>query len=152
MIKSVITRATVLSASFAAIVALAVPAAASPAAAGRIGPGRAAGVATKTVQFGSCHATGKFAACNASGTIDHPLSIAIKIDAVPGQKIFGNWAMTCSKGKHARSSKGDLPKRAPAVRPVRLTLPHPDQCVLAAMAQLRKSGTIKVFLTATVSS
>jgi hypothetical protein len=147
MSKPIITRVAVLGASLGAMVALAVPAAASAIPASRATGGAGS---TKTVTFGSCHNSGKYAACTASGTVDHPLSIEIHVTAVPGQKIFGNWALSCEKGKRGRSRGGDLPKRAPLVDPLRLPFKAPDSCVLASMAQLRKTGSLKVALTAVV--
>jgi hypothetical protein len=147
MNKRIITRVALLGASLGATMALAVPAAATAAQASQA-TGRAA--STKTVTFGSCQSSGKYAACTASGSVDNPLSIEIHVTAVPGQKIFGNWALTCEKGKQGRSRRGDLPKRAPAVVALHLPFTDPNSCVLASMAQLRKTGSIKVALTAVV--
>jgi hypothetical protein len=151
MSTHIITRMPLLAAGLGAALALAVPAAASavtagPASAVTAGPA----ASTKTVTFGSCQSSGEFAACTASGTVSHPLSIEIHVTAVPGQKIFGNWALTCEKGKQGRSRRGDLPKQAPLTKSLHLPFTAPDSCVLASMAQLRKTGSIQVALTAVV--
>jgi hypothetical protein len=155
--RTPIIRVPLLAVGLGAALALAGPAAASTgtastgtASTGTASTGTAGAAGTKTVTFGSCQNSGEFAACTASGSVDNPLSIEIHVTAVPGQKIFGNWALTCQKGKQGRSRHGDLPNRAPLVEPLHLPFKAPGSCVLASMAQLRKTGSIKVALTAVV--
>jgi hypothetical protein len=136
-----VSRFLALAFAAAALLALAAPASAGQ-----------RGAATKTVVFASCHSSGQFAACEADGTIDNPLALQARIDAAPGQKIEGSWALTCTKGKHSASRRGIFHGRAPQVKTLPLPFPAPNSCVVAATTQLTKSGTIKTDLTATVAS
>jgi hypothetical protein len=93
---------------------------------------------------------GQFAYCSSSGTVSHPLSIQFHVEAVPGQRVEGSWAVTCTKGKHGGHRGGLVKGLAPQVKTLRVPFADPDSCSVAANAQLSKSGTIYTYLTATV--
>jgi hypothetical protein len=142
VIKQSITRAVVPIAGIGAILALAVPASAS------LARGSGVSVDNKTVRIGTCHSSGDFAICTASGTAKHPLYIRVHVKASPNQHISGAWDMTCSKGTGAGGTHGTVSGTTPRAKRLRMPFANPDSCIVAADAQLSGSGSIEVYLTA----
>ncbi len=142
MIKQGIARAVVPVAGIGAILALAVPASAS------LAHGGGASVDNKTVRFATCHSSGDFAICTASGTANNPLYIRVHVKASPNQHVSGDWDMTCTKGTGAGGSHGTVSGMTPRAKKLRLPFANPDSCIVAADAQLSGSGSIEVYLTA----
>ena len=100
-------------------------------------------------QFASCHAQGQYAICDASGTINHPLSVVLHVTSSPDQKVSGAWDVSCSKGLGAGGESGSFSGATPYKRTLRLNYKYPDSCIVSADAQLMGSGgMVKVRLVA----
>ena len=138
MMKHSITRAAMVIAGMSAVLALAVPASAST------------HHRNVTVRFASCRSSGQFAACSASGSVNHPIRIKVHVKASPNQRVSGNWSMVCSKGTGAASTSGTVSGLTPRVKELRMPFANPDSCDVAAIASLNGSGSIHVYLTARV--
>jgi hypothetical protein len=127
-------RIAVLLSAFAAVILLSVPASAAPAA----------------IRIGSCRAHGQFATCVASGNANHhPVTIVLHVRATPTQAISGSWSMTCAKGFGAGGSSGNVKSGTPVNRALRKPYRRPDNCSVAADAQLNRGGSLRVWLTYT---
>ncbi len=136
MIK--IARAIALITCLGAIVAMAVPASASQR------------VDNRTVRFGSCRSSGEFAACSASGSVNHPIRIKVHVKASPNQRVSGDWAMTCTRGTSVGSTSGTVSGLTPRVKELRMPFANPDSCSVDATVGLDNGGSIFVYLTARV--
>lgn len=125
----------VLAAAAAAVAVLGIaPASASPAA--------------HTRQLGSCRARGDFAICDASGSVNHPLSLVVHVSASPNQHISGAWDVVCGKGTGAGSKSGSFSGRTPFKRTLKMPYRRPDSCTVSADAQLGRGGWVHVWLIA----
>ena len=98
------------------------------------------------VQFASCHAQGDYAICDASGTTWHPLSVVLHVTSTPGQQVSGAWDVVCSKGLGAGSRSGNFSGTTPLKRTLKLNYRRPDNCIVAADAQLGTGGSVTVRL------
>lgn len=126
--------------------ALAVPASASQAYGGHAtAPAR-----STTKRVGTCTAKGDYATCVASGNVNKPTAIYAHVLASPNQHVSGSWSMVCSKGSGAGSKSGSISGTTPVRH--QLTMPYvdPSSCSVAADAQLSRSGSITVYITARV--
>ena len=103
----------------------------------------------KAHTFGSCHKSGRHAACTASGTANHPSSLWLHVRAQPHQRVFVGWAVECFKGSGKRGKHGSFTAKATPTltRRIPMTYKHPDQCAAAAAAQLSNKGSIHVWVT-----
>ncbi len=95
-------------------------------------------------------ARGDYAITTASGSVDNPTAIWVKIKARPNQKAGGNWNMVCSKGSGAGSKSGNYSGVTPFVRKLKMPYSRPDSCTVAALGSLSKGGKIIVILLARV--
>jgi hypothetical protein len=97
-------------------------------------------------RIGSAHASGDYATAVASGNAHRPHSIKVRITSSPHQRATGSWSVVCSKGSGAGSKSGDFHGRTTFTRRIRLPMHHPDDCSVAASAQLDRGGHLKVTL------
>jgi hypothetical protein len=111
------------------------------------GPASAA-THSHTKQIGSCRASGDYATCVTSGSVNHPLALRVHATSGPAQSVTVYWDVTCSKGTGAGSESGDFTATTPISRSVRMNYRHPDNCILSADAQLATGGTLHLWLTA----
>lgn len=102
-----------------------------------------AGAATgKTIDMSS--ASGDYAIAQASGTINNPHRIRVRVTAKPRQRVEVSWTMTCGRGTSAASKSGQYKARTTTTRTLRQPMRHADQCVVAANAQLDGSGKVTI--------
>lgn len=103
-----------------------------------------------TVRFATCRSSGEFAACSASGSVNHPIRIKVHVKASPNQRVSGDWAMTCTRGTSVGSTSGTVSGLTPRVKELRMPFTNPDTCSVAATVGLDNGGSIFVYLTARV--
>lgn len=103
---------------------------------------------TKIHDIGSCRASGDYAICVASGSINQPLSIEVHVSSAPDQQVTGAWDMVCSKGSGAGSKSGNFHGMTTLNRKMRMPYKHPDSCDVSADAQLATGGNLHVWITA----
>jgi hypothetical protein len=89
---------------------------------------------------GSCSAQGQFATCDASATINNPVSMSVTVTASPNQTVFVSWTDTCSLGLGAGGDSGSFTATTPVTRTIQHPYAHPDMCIVAAGAQLQNGG------------
>lgn len=90
-------------------------------------------------------ASGDYAIAQASGTARRPRAIYVVVRSAPGyQKISGAWSMICSKGFGAGSKSGRVRGTTPHAQRLRMPSSRPDDCSVAANAQLEEGGKVKV--------
>jgi hypothetical protein len=97
-------------------------------------------------------ARGDFAIAVASGNVDSPNALFVKVKSRPtGQRVDVFWNVVCSRGSGAGSRDGDFSGQTSIRRQVRMPYANPDSCTFAASAQLSDgSGRIVVILQARV--
>lgn len=95
-------------------------------------------------------ARGDFAVTTASGSVDEPRRLWVKVNARPNQGVSVSWVVTCTRGFGAGSRDGDFDATTPVRRAVRMNYRMPDSCTFAASAQLDDSGRLTVTLLARV--
>jgi hypothetical protein len=101
-------------------------------------------------RIGQCRSSGDFAICVASGSVDDPARLWVKVIARPSQRVNGSWSVVCSRGTGAGSRSGDYAGVTPLKKPVRMNFADPDQCSLSSAAQLSDGGFVRVVLLARV--
>ena len=100
-------------------------------------------------KFGQETASGEYAIAVASGSVNRPRAIYVRVKSRPNQKATGAWNIVCSKGFGAGSRRGQLRGRTPFVRKLTMSYRHPSSCTASASAQLSSGGFVKVQLYAT---
>jgi hypothetical protein len=108
----------------------------------------AAATQDRVKTFGSCHAQGDFAICDASGSVNKPLQLWVHVWAKPKQKVSGAWDVVCSKGTGAGSESGNINWMTTLNKKLRMNYAHPDSCIASADAQLSGGGKLHIWLTA----
>jgi hypothetical protein len=107
----------------------------------------AAKTKTKTHVIDRQRSSGDFAIAQASGDVDNPGKIRLRVSASPSQKVEATWMVVCSKGLGASGSKdGQFKARAPLSKTLKLPMSNPDSCTVSANAQLSDSGKVTVTL------
>ncbi len=86
-------------------------------------------------------ARGDYAVATASGNVDRPARLWVKVKARPSQSVDVYWLVVCSKGLGAGSRDGDFTAVTPVKRVMRMPYRHPDSCTVSASAQLSGPGT-----------
>jgi hypothetical protein len=100
--------------------------------------------------IGRCRARGDFAICVASGSVDNPSRLWVKVRSTPNQSVDGSWTVVCSRGFGAGSRDGNFSGVTPLKRRIRMPYTNPDDCTLSGSAQLSDSGRLVVILLARV--
>lgn len=100
-------------------------------------------------KFAQETASGDYAIAVASGNVDDPAAIYVRVKSRPSQSLSGAWTVVCSKGTGAGSKSGEIHGTAPLTRTLRLPMGNPDSCTASANAQLSDGGFVKVQLSAT---
>ena len=95
-------------------------------------------------------ARGNFAIATASGSVDEPRRLWVKVNARPNERVVVTWSVVCSRGSGAGSRDGDFNAMTPVKRPVRMNYRRPDSCTFAATAFLGGDGRLTVTLLARV--
>jgi hypothetical protein len=90
--------------------------------------------------IGSCGASGDYAACVASLTANHPITITVTVTSSPGQSVYVAWDAVCTQGTGAGSKSGSFTANAPVTRAISHPYNQPDQCIVSADAQLQDGG------------
>jgi len=90
--------------------------------------------------FAACSARGAYAICDAGGTVNHPSSLWLHVRAKPRQRVTGAWDVTCSKGEGVGERGGSFTGKTVLTRRMTMNYKHPDQCIVAADAQLSEGG------------
>jgi hypothetical protein len=98
--------------------------------------------------IGTAAASGDYAVADVSGTAQHPMRLAITVQASPNQGVAGEFRIKCTRGKRSRARRVSVSSETPASLPVALTVSHPATCALSAKIQLYGSGRINVTLLA----
>lgn len=91
-------------------------------------------------RIGRCSARGDYATCVADGTASNPSRIWVTVKARPAQRIDAYWNVVCSRGSGAGTRDGRFAGVAPIKRAIRLPYSSPDDCTVAASAQLSGRG------------
>jgi len=94
----------------------------------------------------TCSAQGDFAICTASASFNKPAALTVTVSANPSQQVSVSWTDTCSYGSGAGSKSGSFTATAPVTRTISHPYSHPDNCIVAADAQLSGSGSVSVRL------
>ena len=89
-------------------------------------------------------AAGDFAAATVVGTVSNPGTIRVRVKTSPRQRVDVQWSMTCVRGSGAGSKSGSFKGRATITRKLRKPMGNPDDCSVAATAQLADSGRLTV--------
>jgi len=101
----------------------------------------------KQVRIDSGSASGDFAIASADGTIDDPSEVRMRVRATPPQEVQATWTMTCAQGTGAGSSDDQFNATTPVSRRLKLPSKDPNDCTVAANAQLAEGGKVTVTLT-----
>jgi hypothetical protein len=99
--------------------------------------------------FASCKAEGDYATCVAGASTNRPVTIRVNVSATSRQRLSVYWDVVCSKGLGAGGKQGHFTATTPIDRVIPHPYARPDSCTVSADAQLTKSGTLRVWLTAT---
>lgn len=83
---------------------------------------------------------GDYAVATASGTVDEPRRLWVKVKARPNQRVDVYWITTCARGTGAGSRDGDFSGITPVKRRIGMSYRRPDSCSVAATAQLSGRG------------
>ncbi len=86
--------------------------------------------------------SGKFATAAANGTVKTPELVLLSIKATPPQKVQATWSLTCTNGERAGTEDGLRNLESPVSMPLRRPVKDSESCVVAANAQLTKSGQV----------
>jgi hypothetical protein len=97
-------------------------------------------------KIGEESARGDFAVAIADGNANRPHALFVKVSSDPNQTVDGAYSVVCSKGGGAGSEDGDFSGSTTLVRKLDKPYRRPDDCSLAASAQLSDSGRITVKL------
>jgi hypothetical protein len=90
--------------------------------------------------------TGDFAIAAASGSINRPALVRIRVVSTPSQPVQVTWKLRCTKGKGAATRQGQFRASTPAMRRPLFPMAKPSRCSLSASAQLERQGTVTVTL------
>jgi hypothetical protein len=85
-------------------------------------------------------ARGDYAVATASGTVDNPRRLWVKVKARPNQRVDVYWLTVCSKGYGAGSKDGDFSGLTPLRKRIGMPYRRPDSCTVSASAQLSGRG------------
>jgi hypothetical protein len=99
----------------------------------------------KTIATGK--ARGDFAIAQATGSIERPRTIRVKVTSRPRQKVSVAWTMVCLVGSGAGSKSGQFTARTTVNRKLRKPSRRAHDCTVSANAQLAEGGSIKIKLT-----
>jgi hypothetical protein len=100
---------------------------------------------------GTCSAQGDYATCDASGSVNDPITIDVTVTSSPDQPVYVTWDDTCSQGLGAGSASGSFTANTPVSTPISHPYYQPDNCIVAAGAQLQNGGN-SITVTITASS
>ena len=104
-----------------------------------------------TITFAKKTGRGQYAVAVASGTVNHPHKLFVKVTASPNQRVYVAWNDVCSHGLSAGTKSGHFTATTPVRRSISHPYSLPDNCTVAASGQLRAGGNrITVFLQANV--
>jgi hypothetical protein len=95
-------------------------------------------------------ARGDFAVTSASGSVDEPRRLWVKVRARPNQGVHVTWIVTCSRAGDSGSRDGDFNATTPVRRLVKMPYRRPDSCTFAGSARLDDSGRLTLILQARV--
>jgi len=110
--------------------------------------GPASASAARVYHAGSCHADGEYAVCVASGTAYDPTTIHIHVKSShKGQHVYVAWSVVCVKGTGAGSRSGQYHATTVSNRKISHPYSRPDNCIVAATAQLNGGSYIRVWIT-----
>ncbi|MDX6677720.1 MAG: hypothetical protein QOE31_1772 [Solirubrobacteraceae bacterium] len=84
---------------------------------------------------------GKYATAQASGIIDQPKEIWLRLSAAPKQQVTGQWNVSCGAGATDSDTFTVTP---PNLQKLRIPGKKADSCIAGANAQLEKTGRLKV--------
>jgi hypothetical protein len=72
---------------------------------------------------------------SATGDVDHPRAMALKIRANPSRRVDGVWQLECYRHRGGRSrARKILQRQPPVIVRLRPTVRHPQNCFLSAEA------------------
>lgn len=98
--------------------------------------------------IGRASASGDYAIALASGHVNHPRRMYVKVTSSPHQSVSVSWTMVCSRGFGAGSKSGQFTRRTTVRRKLKMPYRRPDDCTVSASAQLDNGGHVKVILQA----
>jgi hypothetical protein len=92
---------------------------------------------------------GEFATASASGTVNNPEALIVKVTSRPtNQRVRVLWNVFCYGPSGATA--GDYVRRTTTEKQLRMPSPNPDSCTVSATLQLLGSGRVTVVLLARV--
>jgi hypothetical protein len=92
--------------------------------------------------------SGDFAVAAASGAVNKPVLVRVRLAALPNQPAQVTWKLRCTKGKSAAIRQGQFRATTPHDRLIRFPMTKPTRCSASASAQLERQGRITVTLLA----
>jgi hypothetical protein len=102
---------------------------------------------TKSHVIDRQRSSGDYAIAQASGSVDKPGTIRLRVSASPSQLVDATWMVVCSKGLGSSGSKdGQFKGTAPLSKTLKLPMSNPDDCTVSANAQLSRGGKVAVTL------
>ena len=107
---------------------------------------------TIEVDRGRARASGGFASASASGTVDDPKALIIKVTSRPThQRVRVLWNVFCGRGSVSAARAGDFTMRTRIRKKLNMPYADPDYCTFAATISLSDGrGRITVILQARV--
>lgn len=100
------------------------------------------------VTIDKARARGDYAIAIASGNVNKPKRLWVKVKSRPRQRASGSYTVVCTKGSGAGSKSGNFRGRTIFKRPLKKPYRRPDSCTVSASAQLKKGGRLTVILIA----
>jgi hypothetical protein len=82
----------------------------------------------------------------ARGHVVRPKALFMHVKAVPRQRVKGGLGAACSKGPDVGGWDGNFNEMSPVTRLIRKPFGRPDDCTVAAIAQLKEDGFVRVRL------
>ncbi|HEY1617251.1 MAG TPA: hypothetical protein VGG25_06510 [Streptosporangiaceae bacterium] len=110
--------------------------------------GTSSAATAKVHHAGSCHARGEYATCVASGTAYDPTTIHVHVKSSHrGQHVYVAWSVVCTKGTGAGTRSGHYHATTISNRKISHPYRRPDNCTVAASAQLNGGSYIRIWIT-----
>lgn len=95
-------------------------------------------------------AHGDYAVALASGMVDRPTRLWVRVESSPKKDVRVTWSTSCTKNSVTRPKSGEFTARTPLERAVRMGYRRPDECTFTARGSLGVKGRILVILLARV--
>ncbi len=115
--------------------------------AGEATPAPAVAPRPRSRTIDTASATGDFAIAQATGDINDPAEIRLRVRSSIPQQASVTWTMTCTQADGAGSSDDQFDAATPVNRRLRMPSRDVSDCTVSANAQLGEGGKVTVTLT-----